>query len=430
MPVLQVGVSHRRASLDLLERLAIPDGDLPKAYRRLADDPDVREAVLLSTCNRVEIYADVASYHAGSIALRRFLWGVSEVSPGELAGALSTRYEGQAVEHLFLVAAGMDSMVLGEPQILGQVREAHRRAEEEGTSGPLVAAVFRAAVRAGRRVRSEAGLGAPPAAVIGAGLDEAELRLGLPLRGRPAAVVGAGRMAGLAAEALQARGAGPIHVVNRTPSRAASLAARVDGRAFGLDRLGEVLRDVEMAVLCTAAPGVVVTVGHARAALTARAAGRRQALFLIDLAVPRNADPEVRGVDGVGVADIDDLRDRLRGAGPGAPVADLQRAHAIIGEETRRFEDRQDAARLAPLIRALRASGERAAAAELRRAGPFLSRLEPEERAAVEALARSLVAKLLHTPTVRVKELSGRGRGDAAARALADLFGVEYPPGV
>ncbi|HKN50178.1 MAG TPA: glutamyl-tRNA reductase, partial [Actinomycetota bacterium] len=164
MPILRVGVSHRRASLDLLERLAFADGDLPKAYRRLADDPDVREAVLLSTCNRVEVYANVASYHPGSLALRRFLSAASEVSPGELAGALSIDYEEQAVEHLFLVAAGMDSMVLGEPQILGQVREAHRRAEEEGASGPVVAAVFRAAVRAGRRVRAEAGLGAPPAA--------------------------------------------------------------------------------------------------------------------------------------------------------------------------------------------------------------------------------------------------------------------------
>jgi glutamyl-tRNA reductase len=426
MPILQIGVSHRRAPLDLLERMAFAEGDLPKAYRRLADDPEVREAVLLSTCNRVEIYADVVSYHAGSMALRRFLSAASEVSPGELTGALSTRYEEQAVEHLFLVAAGMDSMVLGEPQILGQVREAHRHAEEEGTSGPVVAAVFRAAVRAGRRVRSEAGLGAPPAAFIGAGLDEAELRLGFPLRGRPVAVVGAGRMASLAADALRARGAGPIHVVNRTPSRAAALAARVQGRPFGLDRLGDVLRDVEVAVLCTAAPGVVVTGAHARAALT----GRRRALFLIDLAMPRNADPEVRGVDGVGVADIDDLRERLRGEGSGVPVADLERARAIIGEETRRFEDRQDAARLAPLIRALHASGEQAAAAELRRAGPLLSRLEPEEREAVEALARGLVAKLLHTPTVRVKELTARGRGDAAARTLADLFGVEYPPDI
>jgi glutamyl-tRNA reductase len=237
-------------------------------------------------------------------------------------------------------------------------------------------------------------------------------------------------MAGLAAEALRARRAGPIHVVNRTLARAASLAARVDGRPFGLDRLGQVLRDVEVAMLCTAATDAVVTEAHARAAVTARAAGRLPALFLIDLAVPRNAAPGVRAVDGVAVADIDDLRDRLRGEGPGAPVADLERARAIIGEETRRFEDRRDAARLAPLIRALHASGERAVAAELRRAGPRLSRLEPEEREAVEALARGLVAKLLHTPTVRVKELTGRGKGDAAAQALADLFGVEYPPGV
>jgi glutamyl-tRNA reductase len=360
----------------------------------------------------------------GSLALHRFLSAASAVSPAELNDAVWTGYEEQAVEQLFLVAAGLDSMVVGEPQILGQVRAAHRRAQEEGAGGPATSALFRAAVRTGRRARSEAGLGAPPAAFIAAGLDEARARLGESLDGLPAAVVGAGRMASLAADALEARGAGPIHVVNRTRAHAESVAARMDGRVSGLEGLETVLGAVRLAILCTTASDPVVT-----PRLAARAAGGRPTLFLLDLAVPRNAAPGVREVEGVEVADIDDLRGRLRTGSEGAPVADLERARAIVAEEAGRFEQRRFAARLAPLIRALRDAGDRAVAAELRRAAPRLARLEPEEREAVEALARGVAAKLLHTPTVRVKELTGAGRGDAAARALAELFDVELAPG-
>jgi glutamyl-tRNA reductase len=424
MPLLHVGVSYHRAPLDLLERLAVADDDLPKAYRRLTDDPDVHEAVLLSTCNRVEVYAAVDSYHAGSMALRRFLSAASDVSPPELMDVVAAGYEEQAVEHLFSVAAGLDSMVVGEPQILGQVRAAHRRAEEEGAAGPVVGELFRSAVRAGRRARAEAGLGAPPAAFIAAGLDEAEDRLGGPLRGLPAAVVGAGRMAALAADALRARGAAPVHVVNRTPDRAESLAARAGGRAFAIADLPSVLAVVRVAVLCTAAPVPVV-----RAHDVAQRAGAGP-VFLVDLAVPRNVDAAVRALPDVAVADLDDLRDRLEASGEASQVADLGRARAIVADEARRFEERRFAARLAPLIRALRDAGEQAVAAELRRAAPRLAALTPEEREAVEAVARGVAAKLLHAPTVRLKELSGPGRGDAAARVLADLFDLEYPPGV
>ncbi len=423
MPLLHLGVTFRRAPLDLLERLAIADDELPKAYLKLADDPDVHEAVLLSTCNRVEIYAEVDSYHAGSLALRRFLSADADVAPAELSEALDTGYEEQAVEHLFLVAAGLDSMVVGEPQILGQVRAAHRRADEEGAAGPATSALFRAALRTGRRVRSEAGLGAAPAAFIAAGLAEASARLGGPLMGMPAAVVGAGRMATLAVDALRERGAGPIHVVNRTIAHARAVAARAGGVASGLEALPDVLRGVRLAVLCARTPVPLVS----RGSVPPRS-GTGGTLFLLDLAMPRNADPDVREVGGVEVADIDDLRGRLGGPA-GAPIADVERARAIVAEEAQRFEERRAVARLAPLIRALREAGDRAVAAELRRVAPRLARLEPEERAAVEAVARGVAAKLLHAPTVRLKELTGPGRGDAAARALAELFDLEFPPG-
>ena len=425
MSILVLGVSHRRATLDLLERLAFTDERLPKAYRRLAEAEEVREAVILSTCNRVEVYGEVASYHSGFLALKRFLAEATEVPAEEIAEPLFSHYEDDASEHLFRVAAGLDSMVIGEPQILTQVRQAFRRAQQELAVGTATSALFRAAIRAGRRVRSETGVSASPAAFVRAGLDEAGRVLG-PLAGRPAVVIGAGQMAALAVDALRDAGAGPIRVVNRTPERASALAARAGAQeAFGLDRLSAALAGAEIAVCCTGAAGVVVGADVVRAALAGRGGGPAGTLFLVDLAVPRDVDPAVKGLPGVRVADIDDLRERLpQGGGPG----DLDRAREIVREEVRRLAEYRTAARLAPLIRALREAGERAVAAELARAAPRLSRLEPAERAAVEAMARGIVAKLLHEPIVRVKAMTGPGRGDDAARALAELFGIEFSP--
>jgi len=426
MPILVVGVSHRGASLDLLERLAFTGERLPKAYRRLTEAEEVNGAVVLSTCNRVEVYGEVASYHSGFLALKRFLAEATEVPAEEIAEPLFSHYEDDASEHLFRVAAGLDSMVLGEPQILTQVRQAFRRAEREAAAGTAISALFRAAIRAGRRVRSETGVGASPAAFVRAGLDEAGRVLG-PLAGRTAVVIGAGQMAALAVDALRDAGAGPIRVVNRTPERASPLAARAGAAgAHGLDDLSAALAGAEIAVCCTGAAGVVVGADAVRSALAGRGGGMPAGmLFLIDLAVPRDVDPAVKRLPGVRVVDIDDLRERFREEG-GPGDLDLDRAREIVVEEVHRLAARRRAARLAPLIGALRESGERAAAAELARAAARLSRLQPAERKAVEALARGIVAKLLHEPIVRVKEMTGPGRGNDAARTLAELFGIEF----
>src|SRR6266705_756156 len=184
MPILSLGVSYRRASVELLERLSFVHDDLPKAYRRLMDEPEISGAVILSTCNRVELYAEVASYHAGFLALKRFLSESREIGTDEFAEPLYSHYEDDAAEHLFEVAAGIDSVVLGEPQILSQVRQAYRRAEAEGATGPVLGRLFRSAVRAGKRARAETAIGASPAGFIEAGATLAEEALG-PLRGRP-----------------------------------------------------------------------------------------------------------------------------------------------------------------------------------------------------------------------------------------------------
>lgn len=404
--------------MDLLERLSFGRDDLPKAYRRLADLPSVSESALLSTCNRVEVYAEVSGYHEGFQDLKRFLSESREVPVEEFAEPLYSHYEDHAAEHLFSVAAGIDSMVLGEPQILSQVRDAYRWAEAEGAAGPAIAALFRQAIRAGRRARRETGIGASPAAFVEVGAGLAAEHLG-GLGGRSLLVVGAGKMGALAITALRARGVERVRVVNRSPERARRLADRAGGSHAGIDELVAALRDADLAVCSTGATGVVVS----REAVAAAVEGRRRPLFLLDLAVPRDVDPGARAVPGVAVADIDDLG-RVLASRPGTRAGDVEAVRDIVAEETRRYAAKRREARLAPLIAALHARGERVRAAELRRAAARLRGLSAEEREAVEALTRGIVRKLLHEPVVRLKDLAASA-GDAHARALAELFDLD-----
>jgi glutamyl-tRNA reductase len=424
MPILALGVSYRRAPVELLERLAFPDDDYPKAYRRLLELDAVTEGAILSTCNRVEVFAEVSTYHAGFLDLKRFLSEARDVAPEEFAEPLYSHYEDDAAAHLFRVAAGLDSMVLGEPQILSQVRAAHRRAEAEGAIGSNLSALFRGAIRTGRRARAETMIGASPAAFVEAGATLAERALD-GLAGRSVLVVGAGGMATLAVRHLRDRGVGHIRVVNRNPDRAKRLAERVGVDHAGLDVLVSALSEADLVVSSTGAAGVVIDADVVRRALHANGRARRP-LFMLDLAVPRDIDPEVLGLDGVQLADIDDLRETLAEQNALA-TREIDRAQDIVTEESSRFGSWRRAARFAPLIQALRERGDRIQAAELARVAPKLSGLSDREREAVEVLARGIVAKLLHDPIVKLKELSAPGAGDSLARGVAELFGLEFP---
>jgi glutamyl-tRNA reductase len=417
MPVLALGVSYRRAPVELLERLAFSDHDFTKAYRLLAELPSVGEGVILSTCNRVEVYAEVSRYHAGFQDLKTFLAESRSVDPDEFAEPLYAHYEDDAAEHLFGVAAGIDSMVTGEPQILAQVRQAFRRAEAEGTAGPVLSDLFPRAVRFGRRARRETAIGASPSAFVEAGAGLAEEALG-GLAGKRVVVVGAGKMSDLAVRALRERGVASIRVVNRTPERAERLAARHGGTAHPMDELVTALADADLVVSSTAATEQVVDAKTVRAVMGSRP-GRP--LFLLDLAVPRDVDPGASAVPGVTLVDIYGLRDLVSGSAD----EEVLEVHALAEEEVRALADRRRAARLAPLIRALHERGESVRRSELRRLAARLSELDPREREAVEALTRRIVAKLLHDPVVRLKDLSRGGNGHA--RALAELFGVPFP---
>ncbi|MFB3739896.1 MAG: glutamyl-tRNA reductase, partial [Candidatus Velamenicoccus archaeovorus] len=341
------------------------------------------------------------------------------VDPDELAEPLYSHYEEAAARHLFDVAAGLDSMVLGEPQILAQVREAHRRAQAEEAAGPALTALFHAAARAGRRVRSETGVGAAPDAFVEAGADLAEGVLG-GLEGRTAAVVGAGQMAALAVKHLRARGVGPVRVLNRSLERARALAERTSAEPDDLAGLPAALAGADLVVSATGAAGAVI---HHDAVAAARD-GRGRPLFVLDLGVPRDVEPSVGELEGVHLVDIEGLRDALA-ARTAEAASEIERAHAVVGEELHRFAIRRRSERLAPVIRALRERGDAVMASELQRFRTELSRLTPDERETVESLARGIVAKLLHDPIVRLKELSTPGTEDHHGRVLADLFGLE-----
>jgi glutamyl-tRNA reductase len=422
MAILALGVSHRRAPVELLERLAIPEGSLPKAFRALMDQEAIGGAVILSTCNRVEVYAEVDSYHAGFGALKRFLADTGELDPDAFAEPLYAHYEGDAAEHLFAVAAGLDSMVVGEPQILSQVRTAIRAAQAEGAAGPGLAALFRAAIRTGRRVRAETSIGAAPEAIVQAGLDLADRHVG-GIRGATATVVGAGQMAALAVKVLTERGAARVAIANRSPERARALAERHGAEAHELHALARAMAGADVIVACTGAAGIVI---DAADVLGAHPTAERPPMFVLDLAVPRDVEPAVGELPGVLLVDVDDLAELARSAAPARQA--LAAGRAIVDEEVARYAARRQAARLAPLIQALRARGDRIREDELSKAMAKLESFSPAQREAVEAMAGAIVAKLLHEPIVRVKELSGPG-AEHHARALAELFGLEFRPG-
>ncbi|HKE99232.1 MAG TPA: glutamyl-tRNA reductase [Actinomycetes bacterium] len=424
MPVFVVGLSFTSAPLELLERLAIDPERRSKALAHLTRMDHVHEGVVLSTCNRVEVYAAVTRFHAGAAGTRRFLAEFSHVDPQDLAGRLYDYYQEAAVAHLFRVAAGLDSMVVGEVEVLGQVREALAVAEREGAAGPVLGRAFQHAIRAGRRVRAETALGTGPRSTVSVGLALARGQLG-GLAGRRVVVVGAGAMGRLAGRTLRDEGAGELMIVNRSPERGAALARELDGRVVPLDRITEALAGADLLVACTAATSPTVSVDAVAQALPLRAGSGP--LVVLDLGVPRDVEPAARALPGVVLADLDDVRTVLEASG-GAAGIEIERARALVDEAVASFMTRQREARLAPTIRALRGRAEALRRQELDRARPRLAGLDPRQAEAVEALTRGLVNKLLHDPVVRGKQLATGPDGDLVERLLRDLFGLDGPP--
>jgi glutamyl-tRNA reductase len=418
-----VGLNHRTVPVGLLERMAVAPAALPKALHALAQREHLAEVVLLSTCNRTEVYARYTTFHAAVQDALDFLTDQSAVDPDELTDHLYTYHDDAAVAHLFGVAAGVDSMIVGEAEILGQVREAWLVAERERTTGQLLSRVFRQAIEVGKRSRTETGIGRNPASISSAAVAVAAQRLG-SLEGRRVLVLGAGDVGEGLAVALAGAGAGEVVVANRTPENAAALARRVGGRAIMLDEVPAALERADVLLASTTADSVLLERSDFESVMDRR---RGRALLVVDVAVPRDVDPGVGQVFGVTLLDIDDLK-AFAEQSLQQRRQEVGKVREIIVEELDRFRVEHSAREVAPLVSALRARAEAVRASELGRFRARLEGLDPTARQAVEALTRGIVNKLLHDPTVRVKNAAGTARGELYADALAELFGIAGPP--
>ena len=417
MSLLVVGCNHRSTPLDLLERMTVAPDDLPKALHDLASAEHLSESVLLSTCNRIEVYAYAERFHGGYADVRELLARHSGLPPETVSDQLYSHHDADAVRHLFGVAAGLDSVVLGEHEILGQVRGAWQAARDEGTVGTVLEPLFRRAVEAGKKVRSDTAISRGVASLSHAAVALAAARLG-SLAGCRVLVIGAGEVAAGTLKALADAGVADIAVVNRTPERAEAAAALCGGRTVALSDLDTALVNVDVAFTTTGATDIVVEHSDLGAVMTRRNGSN---LLIVDVAVPRDVDPAVRELDGVTLLDMDDLSEFVARERAGRS-AEIESVQLIVDTEVERHLGEASAREVAPLIAALRGRANQLSAAELQRHASRLTDLTPAQRTAVESLLRSVVNKLLHEPTVRLKDAAGHARGDRLAEALRDLF--------
>ncbi len=415
MSVLVVGVSHRTAPVGLLERVTVGLHDTGAVAAQLTAGA-VTEAVVLSTCNRVEVYADTEGFHAGVDAVSDLLSRGSGVPLDELTHHLYVHWEGQAVSHLFQVACGLDSMVVGESQILGQLRRAYA-ASRDG-AGRTLHELFQSALRVGKRAHTETGIDDAGRSLVSVGLERAVAAVG-PLAGRDVLVIGAGSMGALAGSTLRRAGVASITVANRSAANAHRLATSLEGTGIGLADLEAALVQADVVVSSTGATGVVVPQDLVRRAVHRR--GGRPVAFL-DLALPRDIDPAVRALPGVTLVDLETLQSVLETTQAGAGV---DAARAIVKQEVGGFLAWQRASRVAPTVAALRSRAAQVAEAELSRLDARLPELDERSRAELAATVHRVVGTLLHTPTVRVKELAEAPAAGSYAEALRELFGLD-----
>ncbi len=437
MSVLVVGLSHKSAPVATLERAAVSGDTLTKLLRDVVQAEPVAEAFVVSTCNRVEVYADVDRFHAGVTAICELLARHCGMPSHELTPHLYVHYEDRAVSHLLAVATGLDSMVVGEDQILGQVRSAVKLATEHGTAGRVLSELGRLALRTGKRARAETGIGRAGHSLLSGAIElaAARLRPGIPaghdapaehdaLAGRAVLVVGAGSMSALAVATAARSGAASIVIANRTRSRAERLAASVTTtvtRITGLADLTGAAAAADVVITCTGAAGQVITRDMVSAALAARTTA--DPLVILDLAMPRDVEPGVASLPGAVLIGMDQLSEHASAVRD----VDVAAVRAILEAELAAYQSAVDAARVAPTVVALRAKAANVVDAELARLAGRLSAdgLSGHALDEIAQTVRRVVDKLLHAPTVRVKELAGSPGGEEYAAALRVLFDLD-----
>lgn len=423
MNLLAVGISHNSAPVRTLERVAIGTDDLGKVHDELLQSEQLAEVFVVSTCNRVEVYAVAETFHGGLDDVSTVLARHAGAEVDELADQLYVYYAGAAVEHLFSVAAGLDSMVIGEAQILGQLRHAYGTADELGTVGKTLHELAQQALRVGKRVHAETNIDNEGASVVSEALSDADRSLN-GIAGRRALLVGAGAMGGLAAAALRRAGIGEVVIANRTAENGqrlveTMLAEGVPSRVAGLAELPSAIASSDLVITCTGAVGAVVTEEVVTEALADREAA--SPLVVCDLGLPRDTAPAVDGLPHVTVVDLATLRDRLSTSGGSG----TEHAEGIIAEEVRGYLAAQRSAEVTPTVAALRKRAAEVVDAELMRLDSRLPELDEDVRGELSRTVRRVVDKLLHTPTVRVKQLASVPGGSGYADALRELFELD-----
>ncbi|HVF14320.1 MAG TPA: glutamyl-tRNA reductase [Acidimicrobiales bacterium] len=423
MSLLVVGLSHRTVPLEILERMTVSAEHLPKALGDLVRRDFVSEAVILSTCHRTEIYVDAERFHGGVQDIRHFLTGLAFLPPEDFSDHLFTYHEETAASHLFAVTAGLESVVLGESQILGQVRNAWERARDEQAAGARLSALFRHALEVGKRVRSETAIGRGVTSLSQAAVAMATARLGT-LQGCKLVLLGAGEMGeGMAADLVASThlsaGEGPeVVVASRTRHRAVKVAEKVGAEVVDIDELPAALARADVLLSSTGAPTVVLGPAELSTVMGLRA---ERPLLIVDMGMPRDIDPAVRSLPGVTLLDLADLQEFVE-AGLDERRKEVDRVRAIVADEVGRFQDAVAERQAAPLVTALRERAEGLRQAELARYRNRLEGLDPGQQEAVAALTRSLLGKLLHEPTVQLKQSAGSARGERLAEATRELF--------
>jgi len=419
MSIVVLGVNYHTSPLTLLEKVMIPVPAMSEALRVLSNHSDIREVVVLSTCNRTEVYAVAERFHGAHDDILEFLCETSGLSAEEITPHLYSQFDDDAVVHLFEVAAGIDSAVLGETEIVGQVRNAWDFAMKQGTSRSTLNLLFRYALESGKRARTETGISRSTASVAHAAVEMSEEILGT-LNGKRVLVVGAGEMGEGVAGALSRAGTESITVLNRTVSRAEALAAKIGARVSSFESLEIELVAADVVLACTGAGGVIID--HDLMSRVRKDVATP--LLVVDIALPRDVAASVAELPGVILRDLDHLSDWAQ-RGIEKRESEVGQVREIIGEEVKRFLLDQTQRQAAPLVAQLREVVESIRTAEMERFESALSAMTPEQRELVESISHGIINKMLHAPSVRLREAAGTPQGERLSAAVRDLFSLE-----
>lgn len=420
MSVVVIGANHRTAPLDLLEKMALDGERLEKYLTALSDRDHISEAVIVSTCNRTEIYVVAERFHDAYRDVRDLVSDLTYLPPDEFTDHLDVSWDADAVRHLFSVASGLDSVVIGEHEILGQVRTAWDSARTLGTAGPQLNLLFRSALECGKRARTETAISRSVTSVSQAAVVMAADRLG-SIEGTSVVVLGAGAMGRGMVNLLSDNRPAAIAVVNRSAAAAAEVASSVEGRAAGLADLTVELLSADVMFSATGASTPLVSRADMEAVMAAR---NGRPLLIVDIAVPRDVEPSVESIDGISLLDMEALQE-FCDRGLAERRRELPAVQSIIDHELDKWADRASSRQVAPLLAAMFGTAEQVRTGELDRFAAKMATLDPAQREVIEALTRSIVAKLIHAPTVELKDAAGTARGDRLAAAMRDLFHLD-----